>query len=48
MTSTNADTLTRSTDSSQPLVPLLEERWSPRSYDASAAIADETRATPGV
>ncbi|MFZ6991344.1 nitroreductase family protein [Curtobacterium sp. RRHDQ66] len=38
---TNATTLTRSTDSSQPLVPLLEERWSPRSYDESATISDE-------
>ncbi|MFA0849552.1 nitroreductase family protein [Curtobacterium sp. WHRI 8282] len=41
MTSTNADTLTRSTDSSQPLVPLLEERWSPRSYDETATISDD-------
>lgn len=35
------DTRTRSTDSSQPLVPLLEERWSPRSYDESASIPDD-------
>ncbi|WP_144710055.1 nitroreductase family protein [Curtobacterium pusillum] len=41
MTSTNSATLTRSTDSSQPLVPLLEERWSPRSYDESATVSDE-------
>jgi nitroreductase len=40
MTSTNPSTLTRSTDSSQPLVPLLEERWSPRSYDETATIDD--------
>ncbi|MBT2502672.1 nitroreductase family protein [Curtobacterium sp. ISL-83] len=39
MTSTT-NTLTRSTDSSQPLVPLLEERWSPRSYDETATISD--------
>ncbi|KTR38679.1 nitroreductase [Curtobacterium oceanosedimentum] len=39
MTST-PDTLTRSTDSSQPLVPLLEERWSPRSYDDTATMTD--------
>lgn len=39
MTST-PDTLTRSTDSSQPLVPLLEERWSPRSYDETATVSD--------
>ncbi|PZF57722.1 nitroreductase [Curtobacterium sp. MCSS17_008] len=39
MTSTS-DTLSRSTDSSQPLVPLLEERWSPRSYDDSATMTD--------
>ncbi|MCS5485715.1 nitroreductase family protein [Curtobacterium flaccumfaciens pv. beticola] len=39
MTST-PDTLTRSTDSSQPLVPLLEERWSPRSYDETATVTD--------
>jgi len=39
MTST-ISTLTRSTDSSQPLVPLLEERWSPRSYDETATITD--------
>jgi nitroreductase len=36
-----ATTLSRSTDSSQPLVPLLEERWSPRSYDATATISDD-------
>jgi len=35
-------TLSRSTDSSQPLVPLLEERWSPRSYDETATIGDDT------
>jgi len=40
MTSTNSSTLTRSTDSSQPLVPLLEERWSPRSYDETATVTD--------
>ncbi|RDH98562.1 nitroreductase [Curtobacterium sp. AG1037] len=39
MTST-PDTLTRSTDSSQPLVSLLEERWSPRSYDETATVTD--------
>lgn len=39
MTST-PDTLSRSTDSSQPLVPLLEERWSPRSYDDTATMTD--------
>lgn len=39
MTST-PETLTRSTDSSQPLVPLLEERWSPRSYDDTATVTD--------
>jgi len=36
-----ATTLSRSTDSSQPLVPLLEERWSPRSYDETATISDD-------
>lgn len=35
-------TLTRNTDSSQPLVDLLEERWSPRSFDPDATIADDT------
>ncbi len=39
MTST-PETLTRSTDSSQPLVPLLEERWSPRSYDDTVTVTD--------
>jgi nitroreductase len=39
MTSTDA-TLTRSTDSSQPLVDLLDERWSPRSFDADATITE--------
>jgi nitroreductase len=39
MTTSDA-TLTRTTDSSQPLVPLLDERWSPRSFDADATIAD--------
>ena len=39
MTST-PDTLTRSTDSSQPLVPLLEERWRPRSDDETATVTD--------
>lgn len=34
-------TLTRSTDASQPLVPLLEERWSPRSYDETATVTDD-------
>ncbi|WP_144762111.1 nitroreductase family protein [Curtobacterium sp. 9128] len=38
---TNATTLSRSTDSSQPLVPLLEERWSPRSYDETATMTDD-------
>lgn len=42
MTSSTTSTLTRSTDSSQPLVPLLEERWSPRSYDETATISDDT------
>ncbi|MFZ7086661.1 nitroreductase family protein [Curtobacterium sp. RRHDQ10] len=42
MTSSATDTLSRSTDSSQPLVPLLEERWSPRSYDETATIGDDT------
>jgi nitroreductase len=42
MTSTDTVTLTRSTDSSQPLVSLLEERWSPRSYDETATISDDT------
>jgi nitroreductase len=42
MTSSTTSALTRTTDSSQPLVPLLEERWSPRSYDASATISDDT------
>ena len=37
---TDATTLSRSTDSSQPLVPLLEERWSPRSYDESATMTE--------
>ncbi|PCN46781.1 nitroreductase [Curtobacterium sp. 'Ferrero'] len=35
-----SQTLTRSTDASQPLVPLLEERWSPRSYDETATLSD--------
>ncbi|NII40897.1 nitroreductase [Curtobacterium flaccumfaciens] len=38
---TTQTTLSRSTDSSQPLVPLLEERWSPRSYDETATISDD-------
>ena len=37
---TTQTTLSRSTDSSQPLVPLLEERWSPRSYDETATMTD--------
>ncbi|WIB60724.1 nitroreductase family protein [Curtobacterium sp. MCLR17_007] len=37
---TDVTTLSRSTDSSQPLVPLLEERWSPRSYDESATMTE--------
>ncbi|WP_066522364.1 nitroreductase family protein [Curtobacterium ammoniigenes] len=34
-------TLTRNTDSSQPLVDLLEERWSPRAFDPEATIDDD-------
>ncbi|MGU3410312.1 nitroreductase family protein [Microbacterium sp. M1A1_1b] len=37
---TSVTTLTRSTDASQPLVPLLDERWSPRSFDESATMSD--------
>jgi nitroreductase len=42
MTSSAASTLVRTADSSQPLVPLLDERWSPRSYDETATIDDDT------
>ncbi|WIB67931.1 nitroreductase family protein [Curtobacterium sp. MCBD17_035] len=46
MTATSdTTTLTRSTDSSRPLVPLLEERWSPRSFDETATIDDDTVTT---
>ncbi|GAA4678798.1 nitroreductase family protein [Frondihabitans cladoniiphilus] len=31
----------RTSDTAVPLVPLLDERWSPRSYDATAEISDE-------
>jgi nitroreductase len=39
MTTTDA-TLSRTSDTSQPLVPLLDERWSPRSYDETAEITE--------
>jgi nitroreductase len=42
MTSSAESTLVRTADSSQPLVPLLDERWSPRSYDETATIDDDT------
>ncbi|WP_423920247.1 nitroreductase family protein [Frigoribacterium sp. 2-23] len=41
MTSTTADSTVRTSDTSVPLVPLLDERWSPRSYDATATISDD-------
>jgi len=31
----------RNAESSVPLVPLLDERWSPRSFDAAATITDQ-------
>jgi nitroreductase len=40
MTTTDQTTL-RTSDTSVPLVPLLDERWSPRSYDPTAEISDE-------
>jgi nitroreductase len=40
MTTTDQSTL-RTSDTSVPLVALLDERWSPRSYDATAEISDE-------
>lgn len=42
MTTTDQISTTRSSDTSVPLVPLLDERWSPRSYDPTAEISDET------
>ncbi|MDY0911798.1 nitroreductase family protein [Rathayibacter festucae] len=36
------DTATRTASTSAPILDVLAERWSPRSYDATAAIADET------
>lgn len=40
MTITDPST-TRTSDTEVPLVDLLDERWSPRSYDATATISDE-------
>lgn len=40
MTVTDQST-TRKSDTSVPIVDLLDERWSPRSYDPSATISDE-------
>jgi nitroreductase len=42
MTTTDQISTTRSSDTSVPLVALLDERWSPRSYDATAEISDDT------
>ncbi|RKR76135.1 nitroreductase family protein [Frondihabitans australicus] len=41
MTTTDLSSTTRTSDTSVPLVPLLDERWSPRSYDPRATISDE-------
>jgi nitroreductase len=41
MTLTDQSTLTRNSDTSVPIVALLDERWSPRSYNATAEISDE-------
>lgn len=40
MTITDSST-TRTSDTAVPLVDLLDERWSPRSYDPTATISDE-------
>ncbi|MET4053241.1 nitroreductase [Frigoribacterium sp. PvP054] len=37
---TTAPSTLRRADTRVPLVPLLEERWSPRSFDATATISD--------
>lgn len=42
MTLTDQSTLTRNSDTSVPIVALLDERWSPRSYNPTAEISDET------
>jgi nitroreductase len=43
MTITDQDPSTvRKADSSMPLIDLLDERWSPRSFDPEATISDET------
>jgi nitroreductase len=36
----SAPSTRRTTESSVPLVPLLDERWSPRSFDPTATISD--------
>ena len=38
------DTVTRTADTSYPLLPVLAERWSPRAFDTEAAI-DEAKLT---
>ena len=40
MTTSAPDTTRRTADSSEPLHELLDERWSPRSYDPEATIDD--------
>jgi nitroreductase len=37
----SAPSTRRAAESSVPLVPLLDERWSPRSFDPTATISDE-------
>lgn len=39
------DTISRAAITDAPLLATLAERWSPRAYDASAVIADETLTT---
>ncbi|KRF08289.1 nitroreductase [Arthrobacter sp. Soil782] len=41
MTSTTLDSTVRNAETSVPLVPLLDERWSPRSFDPTATLTDE-------
>ncbi|WP_394553491.1 nitroreductase family protein [Agromyces sp. MMS24-JH15] len=42
---TIADTTSRHADTTAPLIGALVERWSPRAYDPSAVVSDETLRT---
>lgn len=41
MTSTTMNSTVRNSETSVPLVPLLDERWSPRSFDPTATLTDD-------